>query len=111
MLPYDKVKKTLLGVLFTMLVVSLVITALVFTAPQFASAAKPNETPPPGTDSIGLGCVCEVIVSNFFYDCCHEAYWHSENGGWIECRNGWFHDEYGRTPPNHGYLGQSCSLY
>lgn len=94
MFEHDNIYKLLAGTLLSMLVLSLVIAGLVFTAPTPALAA--NDLTPLETDAVGLGCVC-VQFNYHFYECCTDAYWHEASGGnpgWLECRGDTYFEWY-----------------
>ena len=81
--------KSISTALLIMLGISLAMALFVFITPQSVFAATPEETPPPQTDSIPLGCVCEHINLNL-WRCCYDAYWHPGSPGWLECQGGWY---------------------
>lgn len=104
MLKGNRIHSILSGVLLTMLIGSIIMAGLVFLVPQSALAAplNVNETPPPGTDSIGLGCICENY-NDRLYKCCNDAYWHpTPSPGWLQCNGGWYYE---------WFLPQGCDVW
>jgi hypothetical protein len=75
-------------VLVSMFVLALLMATLSLTATMTAEA----KGKPPDPRYIPLGCICEGGPP--VWDCCSDAIWHPEQGGWIECRGYWFYEWY-----------------
>ena len=77
--------KLIRQLLIGLLAISILMMMFTFVNPKPALASE--ETPPPQTDSIPLGCVCKGGPALF--ECCFEAYWHP-GLGWLECVGYWY---------------------
>lgn len=79
----SKIKRIMVRVLTITFVFALLLAALSLTATMTAAAKQD----PPSTRRIPLGCIC--VEYGFGWDCCDDAYWHPEQGGWLECQGDW----------------------